>query len=380
MRDLSAIIVRAPLRISFAGGGTDLPAYYVSYGGLVVSAAIDRYCYVVATERSDRSIRIDSADYQVSHVLAPGEVPGVEEPLILPKAVVEWFAARGLLEGGVDLSLASDVPPGTGLGSSSAMAVALIRALTSCAAVPASPAGIAELASRLEIERLGMPIGKQDQYASAFGGINSIRFTADGVAVEPVDIPRRVVRDLASRLMLFSTGRSRRSSEILQQQKIDTGVNPRVTESLHQLKALAGAVLRALTEEDLDRFGRLLDEGWQLKKQLSGKISSAKIDRCYEAARSAGALGGKITGAGGGGFLLLYCPIRQQEAVRSALAAHNLHEMPFAFDFQGAQVVAGGSAIRPSAAVGVLQEPARSTSRMWREVIHVRAQGTNAET
>ena len=350
------VVVRAPVRISFGGGGTDLAAYYDRFGGLVVSAAIARYCYVVARQPADRTIRINSADYRIWETFAPGETPPVAEPLVLPKAALAWFAERshghGLCERGVDLFLSSEVPPGTGLGSSSAMAVALVRALAAytgtpldaAATTPAAQREVAELACWLEIERLDMPIGKQDQYASACGGLNQIEFTAGGVSVRPLAVGADVMTALGARLLLFSTGQSRDSAAILRQQRADTAAKPTVTESLHRIKALAGELGEALVAGDLDRFGQLLDLGWRQKRGLSGQVSSAAIDGWYDAARAAGALGGKITGAGGGGFLLLYCPPERQEAVRAALAGHGLRELSFDFDLAGVQVLAPATA------------------------------------
>lgn len=332
------VIARAPVRISFGGGGTDLAAYYTSFDGFVVSAAITRYCYVVANASADGGMRINSADYQCCEHGAVGSVLPVQEPLILPKAVLEWFAQRDLLPDGADLFLAAEVPPGTGLGSSSAMTVALLQALSAYVGLPLDARSIAALACTLEIERLDMPIGKQDQYASAYGGINTIDFTSGGVTVTPLGLAPDVSAALCSRLLLFSTGQRRDSRAILGQQRADTGTKRVVIDSLHRIKALAYAMCEALVAEDLDRFGDLLDRAWREKRSLSGNISSASIDVWYAAARAAGALGGKITGAGGGGFLLLYCPPERQPQVRAAMAQCGLQELAFDFDSDGAQV------------------------------------------
>lgn len=333
------VIVRAPVRISFGGGGTDLAAYYDRFGGFVVSAAISRYCYVVAREPATAGIRINSADYRIWETFERGEIPPVAEPLSLPKAAIDWFADHGLRERGIDLFLASEVPPGTGLGSSSAMAVALVYALAAHTGMSFDRFKAAELASCLEIERLDMPIGKQDQYASAFGGLNAIEFTSGGVQVEPLNLPPDTITALSSRLLLFSTGRTHDSSAILREQRASTQSDRQVIASLHRIKALAGEMRQALIAEDLDQFGRLLDLGWQEKKRLSTRVSSSAIDQWYGAAREAGALGGKIAGAGGGGFLLLYCPSGRQRAVRSAMARLGLPEFTFDFDYGGAQVL-----------------------------------------
>lgn len=338
------VIARAPLRISFGGGGTDLAAYYTRFGGLVISAAISRYCHVTLRPSAHGGVQITSADYQIWDAFPAGAVPVVQEPLALPKAVIEWFAERSPRALSSDVFLASEVPPGTGLGSSSAMTVALLRTLAAHCEIPMTAGDVAEVASWIEIDRLGMPIGKQDQYASAFGGLNSIEFTPNGVHVAPLNLASDVVAKLQQRLLLFSTGQTHNSTEILRQQRSDTMSKPLVIESLHQIKAIAVDMRAALIAGNLDQFGHLLDYAWQVKKSLSKKISSSAIDAWYATARQAGAEGGKITGAGGGGFLLLYCSPRKQKAVRAALAQCGLREMTFAFDFAGAQVMTEVSA------------------------------------
>jgi D-glycero-alpha-D-manno-heptose-7-phosphate kinase len=256
------------------------------------------------------------------------------------------FWGPHLLRHGVDLFLSAEAPPGTGLGSSSAMAVALVRALAAYQGASLEAREAAELACRLEIEQLGMPIGKQDQYASAFGGLNTLTFTARGVQVCPLHLEPATVDALRTRLLLFATGRSHRSPDILREQRARTGRTAAVTESLHALKALAGEMAAALRRGDLDGFGRLLDVSWQHKKRLSQKISSEVIDGWYRAAREAGALGGKITGAGGGGFLLLYCPPQAQPTVRAAMGEAGLRELSFSFDRDGARVLTAGAGKR----------------------------------
>ncbi|MDQ4075782.1 MAG: GHMP kinase [Chloroflexota bacterium] len=333
------IVVRAPVRISFGGGGTDLEAYYALHGGFVVSTTITRYCYVIVREPSDQSIRINSADYRVWQRFDPREIPPVEEPLVLAKAAIERFAEYGIRERGVDLFLTAEVAPGTGLGSSSAMAVALSQALATYAGPSLTRKEAADLASWLEIERLGMPIGKQDQYASAYGGLNTIEFMREGVRVRPLPLSSEVRDALCSRLLLFSTGQCRNSAEILAQQREDTRTKPTVNESLHRLKELAQEMACMLRNGELDAFGRLLDSGWQEKRRLSNKVSNPTIDRWYSAARDAGALGGKISGAGGGGFLLLYCPPNKQGAVRETMARMGLRELTFDFDVGGVQAI-----------------------------------------
>lgn len=353
------VLVRAPVRMSFGGGGTDLAAYYARFGGLVVSTAITRYSYVMAGAPVDGSIRISSADYHIWEVCRPRQLPPVGEPLALPKAALDAFVDRGIRETGVDLFLASEVPPGSGLGSSSAMAVALSQALAVYTGGPMAAARVAETACHLEIERLGMPIGKQDQYASAYGGLNTIEFTAAGVRVTPLDLPADTIAALSARLMLFSTGQTRDSARILSQQRRDTASNPLVIESLHEIKRLALRMREALVAEQLDDFGRLLDAAWQHKKRLSGKVSSSVIDGWYKTAREAGALGGKITGAGGGGFFLLYSPKRRVRSVRAAMAAAGLRELPFELDFSGVTTLANTARSTEPATSWNLAAPSR---------------------
>lgn len=334
------VIVRAPFRISFGGGGTDLAAYYSHFGGFVVSAAITRYCYVVADQSPDGGIHINSADYRVCESYPRGKIPAAEGPLALAKAAIAYFANHGLLERGVSLFLASEVLPGTGLGSSSAITVALVQALATYLHMPFGAIEAAELACWLEIEQLGMPIGKQDQYASACGGLNAIEFTTSGVSVTPLELPADVITTLSSRLLLFSTGQIHNSAAILRRQQADTQTKPRVIESLHRIKALARNMREALIAGELEHFGQLLDLSWREKRSLSKKISTPAIDHYYYAARDVGALGGKIVGAGGGGFLLLCCTTHCQEAVRETMNCFGLREITFDFDFAGVQVLA----------------------------------------
>jgi D-glycero-alpha-D-manno-heptose-7-phosphate kinase len=222
------------------------------------------------------------------------------------------------------------------------MAVALVRALAAYLDMPIDVPDTAELACWLEIERLGMPIGKQDQYASTYGGLNTIEFSTDGIDVTPLDLPADVVTALNSRLLLFSTGLTHNSATILRQQRADTQTKPKTIEALHRIKALAEKMREALLAQDLDRFGQLLDLGWREKRSLSKQVSTASIDGWYNAAKKAGALGGKIVGAGGGGAFLLYSSPHRQEAVRATMASFGLKEMTFDFNFTGAQVLTRG--------------------------------------
>ena len=333
------LIARAPVRISFAGGGTDIPAYYQQYGGLVISTSINKYFYVLINDLGIGDSQIISADYQSVFSVEEGELSNDliwDGDLALPKAIMAQFGARS----GENIFISCEVPPGTGLGSSSAAAVGLITGLAQQRNLKMDKMQIADMACRIELERLQMPIGKQDQYASALGGLNQLEFSLEGVRATPVKMEEDSRKALQAHLMLFFTGVSRKSTTILQEQKASVVRDDRqVLENLHYLKELALAVRRCLEQGDLVEFGRLLDEGWQRKKRLSPNIANSAINQAYEAARQAGAEGGKITGAGGGGFLLLFCPPEKQSLVTKAMQTHGLKKMNFQFEEFGAHVL-----------------------------------------
>lgn len=331
------LIGRAPVRISFAGGGTDLRDYYSRFGGMVVSAAIDKYFYAIVSPREDKSIQLISADYQTMSSVENLDCIDLDDgPLSLPKAIIDNLN----IQRGLNLFLASEIPPGTGLGSSGAVAVTLLNTLSTLNGGTVSPSDAAERAFYIETEILGMPIGKQDQYASAHGGLNAIYFEEEGVRVEPLRMDPEVLRQFERNLMLFFTGSTRNSATILRNQRAQTKNNDsRTLEALHRIKHLGQEVRETLEQGDLDRFGDLLHEGWENKKRISSSITNERIDGAYEKARAYGARGGKITGAGGGGFLMVYCDEEHQPAVRGALKDDGLEEMTFSFDFDGARVL-----------------------------------------
>ena len=330
------LIARAPVRISLAGGGTDMPAYYAAHGGLVVSTSIDRYFYVFVNLNGAESVQITSSDYRTFFRQRRGEPMLWDGDLSLPRAFLHEFG----IDGGVSLFLASEIPPGTGLGSSSTVSVALAKALGTLLGLNLSNTQLAELASYVEIEKLGMPIGRQDQYAAAFGGLNAIHFTSRGMRVEPLGLAADVEQTLDRRLMLFFTGASRSASSILKGQDSATRQGEAdVLASLHQIKAMATETIQILRRGDLTAFGELLHESWQAKKRLARGITNARIDEAYELARQHGAIGGKIAGAGGGGFLLLYCEEGQQDVVTTRLGALGLARTDFHFERGGAVVL-----------------------------------------
>jgi len=332
------LIGRSPVRISFAGGGTDLPAYYEQFGGAVLSAAINKYFYTILGKRTDGHVQVISSDLRVFENwsdIAAATVAG--SGIEIPLAVLKDLGA----DVSVDLFLASEIPPGTGLGSSASVCVNILKTLTSYLRMPLSKYELAEWAFRIARNNLGRHVGKQDEYAAAFGGLNYITFDRDGVThVEPLDLEPEIQRELQARLMLFFTGSAHHSWTILEEQEKSASTHRgTIVEALHEVRQLAVRMRTELLKGNLETFGKLLDEAWRAKKQFSNRISNPRIDRMYEAARLNGAVGGKITGAGGGGFLLLFCEIPYQDAVRQAMLAEGAQQMAFAFDLQGAQVI-----------------------------------------
>jgi D-glycero-alpha-D-manno-heptose-7-phosphate kinase len=333
------LIVRSPVRISFAGGGTDLPAYYQAYGGAVLSAAINKYFYTIIGKRNDGHVQIISSDLRVFETWKDLSCMSANggSALEIPLAVLKEFAC----EVEVDIFLASEIPPGTGLGSSASVCVGMLQAISSYLHLPLSKYDLAERAFYIATDVLGKPVGKQDEFAAAFGGLNFITFARDGSThIAPLNLEPETATALQRKLMLFFTGAAHHSWSILKEQESLTkkGSGPAV-ESLHRMHALAGTMRRTLEAGDLERFGRLLHEGWESKKRISSEISNSAIDRMYTIAREHGAAGGKITGAGGGGFMLLFCDEEKQPAVREAFAAEGIREMRFAFDTGGSRVL-----------------------------------------
>lgn len=329
------IVARAPLRISFGGGGTDLPAYYERFGGMVVSAAISPACHVALSRCGGSGAVLDSKDYGLTVVVPPDRHVPISEPLSLPRAVLAWFAARGLFPSGTRIEMRADVPPGSGLGSSSAMAVALAAAVARYVDVPLSRRTAAEIACAVEIDLLRRPIGRQDQYAAALGGLNTLTFARAGVTVSPMALSEAAERALRDHLVLVSTRRTRDSATVLSSQRAASGADGEVTRRLHRLKRIAADMRVALLLGDLPAFGSLLHQSWELKRGLARGVTSGDIDRWYAIARAAGAYGGKIAGAGGGGFFLFCVPPARRLAVLADLRAEGLMPFPFAFDHDG---------------------------------------------
>ena len=318
------IITRTPFRVSFCGGGTDLKSFYGRQEGCVVSATIDKYMYL--------SIHPFFDPQKISLKYSQNElVENVNE--IKHRILRETLKQFGVK--GIEITSVADVPAGTGLGSSSAFAVGLINALNAYLGFKASKEEIAKYACNIEIDRLGSPIGKQDQYAAAFGGLNFIRFLPDEtVLVEPLKIAGETLRTLEGRLLAFYTGRTHNAESILVEQNRNTGKIEK-TKNLIRMTELARELKSALETGELDRFGETLRENWLLKKSLATSIADARIDSIYETALRYGARGGKLLGAGGGGFFLLYCEEDRQNELRKNLG---LREFPFRFENAGTTV------------------------------------------
>jgi D-glycero-alpha-D-manno-heptose-7-phosphate kinase len=341
------LIVRSPVRISFGGGGTDLAAYYESFGGMVVSATINKYIYGIVSKNFDTTFQIISADYRTILNVPAGGAPysngGVE--LKLCQVIYEHFNVHMPL----NVFIASEVPPGTGLGSSSTLSVTLCNIFSTLTGRTMGRAQLAETAYTIETQRMEAPIGKQDQYAAVFGGLNCFEFSADGVRVTPLEISTASIRALERRLMLFYTGTNRHARQILHEQRAESGrQSGKTVEALHQIKALGWQIKSALEAGRLDDFGGLHDESWQHKKRLASGVSNEFIDEAYARARRSGALGGKITGAGGGGFLMLYCPEDRQPDARAALERQGLQQMRCAFEFEGSRVLLHTNLLTPA--------------------------------
>lgn len=332
------LIARSPVRISFAGGGTDLPGYFERYGGAVLSTTINKYFYTILQKRSDDRIQVISSDLRVTETWEDiGRMSVKGTSLEIPLSALKEIG----FDSPVDMFLASEIPPGTGLGSSASVCVGVLKALTTYRNQTLSKHQLAEMSFQIASKTLGKPVGKQDEYASAFGGLNFITFNSDGsTTVDPLNLPSDLLAEFQSGLMLFFTGLSHHSWTILEEQQrmVKAPASDRL-EFLHEIRAFADDARDALKAGDLAGFGELLHRGWEAKKRVSDKISNPHIDEMYRVARQNGALGGKITGAGGGGFLLLFSPPDAKKRVRAALQAMGIREMNFEFDFQGAHVV-----------------------------------------
>jgi D-glycero-alpha-D-manno-heptose-7-phosphate kinase len=321
------IISRTPLRVSFVGGGTDLAAFYAHEPGAVVTTAIRKYIYITVNRKFDSRIRASYSETEI--VDSVGEVR---------HELIRESMRKLQLNGGIEITSISDIPSqGTGLGSSSSYTVGLLNALHAYRNQHAGAERLARESCEIEIERCGKPIGKQDQYIAAYGGLQYIRFNPDGsVFVDPIVCSAATRQTLESELMLFYTGMTRSADPILAEQCQNLS-NGKCRRTSRRLVQLADELRRALTANDLDAFGEILHESWMVKKTMANGVSTGQIDDWYERARAHGAIGGKITGAGGGGFLLLYAPRECHVDIHRALP--ELKPVIFGLEPQGSKII-----------------------------------------
>lgn len=319
------IIVQTPLRISFFGGGTDFPSFYMEEGGCVLSSAIDKYIFVTVKKRFDKKLRIGYTQTEM--------VDRVDE--IHHELIREALRVTGVSQG-LEVTTMGDIPSeGSGLGSSSTVTVGALQALYTYLGEIVSKERLAREACDIEIGKLEKPIGIQDQYIAAYGNLRFFEFCPDGtVQVEKLELHADLRYELNDRFLLFFTGISRRADSVLTEQK--SNIKDRLT-VLREIKQIAYQAKSELLNGNLDAFGSLFHRTWELKKRMAGQISNGTIDEIYNAARKAGAIGGKITGAGGGGFILLCAPHEKHQAIRKAL--HGLQELPFQLESDGSKVI-----------------------------------------
>lgn len=319
------IIVQTPLRISFFGGGTDFPSFYMEEGGCVLSSAIDKYIFVTVKKRFDKKLRIGYTQTEM--------VDRVDE--IHHELIREALRVTGVSQG-LEVTTMGDIPSeGSGLGSSSTVTVGALQALYTYLGEIVSKERLAREACDIEIGKLEKPIGIQDQYIAAYGNLRFFEFCPDGtVQVEKLELHADLRYELNDRFLLFFTGISRRADSVLTEQK--SNIKDRLT-VLREIKQIAYQAKSELLNGNLDAFGSLFHQTWELKKRMAGQISNGTIDEIYNAARKAGAIGGKITGAGGGGFILLCAPHEKHQAIRKAL--HGLQELPFQLESDGSKVI-----------------------------------------
>ena len=323
------IIARSPLRVTLGGGGTDLPSYYEKFGGFLIAAAIDRYVYITLHDTFVPDLIV-----KYSELERVPEAAQLKHPIIR-----EAFASVGISGHSLELTSMADIPAGTGLGSSGSFTTALLNALHAHKKNLVHPAELAEQACEIEIGRLKEPIGKQDQYIAAYGGITCFKFLENGkVEAWPLKLSKETRDDLEDNLLLFFTGYSRSASAILKEQDVKSKSDDKsMIENLHFVKDLGLQSQRALESGNLAEFGRLMDVHWQRKKQRSGGMSNPKINEWYDLAMASGALGGKLIGAGGGGFLMFYAGDKTK--LRQAMTRAGLAEVRFRFDFEGTKLV-----------------------------------------
>jgi len=323
------IVTRTPFRLSLGGGGTDLPSYYTKYGGFFVSGALNSYMHIIVNDRFEPGIRVS---YARTEIVESAEQ--VRHPIVRETLLHLGFKDR------IEIVSLADVPAATGLGSSGSFSVGLLNALCAHQRIFKTPEQIAEEACYIAMERLHEPSGKQDEYAASLGGIRSYEIDREGrVTSQELNIAPETLAELEYGIMMFYTGIKRNATDILSNQKSKMDSNDGAAlEKMHAIKSLGIESKKALESGDLKRFGELLHQHWTTKRGVTADMSTDGIDRWYALARKNGALGGKLVGAGGGGFLMLFCQQGRQK-VRSALASEGLIELRFGFDFEGSKVI-----------------------------------------
>lgn len=324
------IVTRTPFRITLGGGGTDLPSYYEKYGGFIFAAGLNKYMFVDANRPSaDDLVRVK---YSESETVAHAN----DVRHRLAREILRYTG----IEKNIEISSLADVPAGTGLGSSSCYAVGLLHALHTLKRDYASLATIAEEDFKIEAEMLGLPIGKQDPYMAAFGGLTVLDIEKDGsVKVRKANVSMEVADELNRNLLIFFTGKTRSAEEILKEQQNNVSADKKdVVESMHYIKELGYEILEAVEEGNVDDVGKKFHSHWEHKKKISTRMTNPEFDKIYTTALGAGALGGKISGAGGGGFFTFYVP-GDQRPLRAAMQEFNLREMRYRFDFEGSKVL-----------------------------------------
>src|SRR5215213_154176 len=328
---------KAPLRISFAGGGTEVEPYLSERGGIVLSSTIDKYAYSSLCLKPDNQVHVASLDYDAVIKYNADEATVEDDKLKLVKAVVRQLHPKNS-DQGLDIFLHSDAPPGSGLGSSSTLVVALIGAFKHWLHLPLTSYEIADLAYQIERTDLMIKGGKQDQYAATFGGFNFIEFYRDATIVNPLRVPLDILNELHYNLLLCYTGKTRLSAHIIDDQiKGYVRQQESVTQAMEELKDIAVALKNALLQGRLNDFGALLHEAWTNKKKMAAQISDSYIDELYETARKHGAMGGKISGAGGGGYMFFYCDSNRKHILAEQLERLGAQVVDFNFDFRGVQ-------------------------------------------
>jgi D-glycero-alpha-D-manno-heptose-7-phosphate kinase len=322
-------MTRSPLRISLGGGGTDLPSYYQEHSGFLIAAAIDKYVYILLHPRFVPRILLKYAQMEDVERIEDIKHPLIREALRL----VGWQDLR------LEITSMADIPAGTGLGSSGSFTTALLKALHAQMKNLVHPSELAEQACRIEIDILKEPVGKQDQYIAAFGGITCFRFLPNGqVEAWPLKISQQTLFDMEDHILMFFTGYTRSAGEILKEQDVKSKVqDSSMIANLHFVKQLGRDIKEALERGDLQRFGELMNTHWEHKKERSSSMSNDRINHWYDLARKNGAIGGKLIGAGGGGFLMFLCEERSR--VRQVMAEERLEEVRFRFDFEGTKVI-----------------------------------------